>query len=155
MRHCKDKKTRKAAGIFSIAIFTVLQLTLWGPSFLPALAGKEAAATCQQDHALCGCSPSRIASGTCCCALEASVSPCCQKESAKPSLEEKKSLVTTIASLPCGGREDPLATASCEDYLLPNMKIADCSTATTAYPLLAAEEQADPDILPPIPPPKA
>lgn len=154
MRSCKDKKKSKAAGILLIAVFALLQLALCGPSFLHALAGKEVAATCQQDHALCGCSPGRIASGTCCCAL-ASVSSCCQKESNKSAIAEKTYHATAITSLPCGGSADSLVTASCEDYLLPNRKISDCSIVTTVYPLLAATTQAVLNILPPIPPPKA
>jgi hypothetical protein len=154
MRRCKDQKKRKAAGILLIAIFALLQLALWGPSFLHALSGKEVAVTCQHDHALCGCSPSRIASATCCCAL-VSVLPCCQKESTESALEEKTHRATAITSLPCGGSEDPLVTTSCEDYLLPILKISDCSLVTTVYPLLAATKQADLHLLPPIPPPKA
>lgn len=154
MRHRKDQKKRKAAGILLIAIFALLQLALWGPSFLPALSGKEVAVTCQHDHALCGCSPSRIAAGTCCCTL-AAVSPCCQKESTESALAEKTDRATAITSLPCGGSEDPLVTASCEDYLLPIIKISVCSTVTTVYPLLAATKQADLHLLPPLPPPKA
>lgn len=154
MRCCKNQKKRKTAGLLLFAIFTLLQLALWGPSFLHALAKKEVAATCQYDHALCGCSPSRIASGTCCCAL-ASVSPCCQKETTESAFEEKNDHTTAITSLPCGGSEEPLVTASCEDYLLPIIKISVCSTVTTVYPLLAATKQADLHLLPPLPPPKA
>lgn len=143
----------KAAGILLIAVFALLQLALWGPALLHALPGKAVAAACQQDHTLCGCSPARIASGTCCCAL-AAISPCCQKEEIPSVIPEKTVPAPAVTSRPCGGSEDPLATASCEDYLLPDMKITDSSTATTVYPLLAAMNLEDFDILPPIPPPK-
>lgn len=151
---CNHKKKSKAAGILLIAVFALLQLALWGPSFLHALTVKKVAATCQHDHVLCGCSPGRIASGTCCCAL-ALISPCCQEEYIKSVIEEKIALGTAITALSCGGSEDPLLTASCEAYLLPNINFFDCSITTTRYPLIIAANPLDRNIHPPIPPPKA
>jgi len=150
--HNRKKKSRSAA-ILLIVIFSLLQLTLWGPPFLPALHEKEAVATCQHDHALCGCAPSRIASGTCCCAL-ASISPCCQKNFIQSALEEKAALGAVITSLPCGASEDPLVTASSEAYLLLTIKISDSPVSTTVYPMVTATNRLI-SIPPPIPPPEA
>jgi hypothetical protein len=154
MRIRNHKKKSRAAAILLIAVFSLLQLALWSPSFLHPLHEEGTAATCQHDHALCGCAPSRIASGTCCCAL-AALSPCCQKNYLQSALEEKAALGTVLTSLPCGGSEDPLVTAGSEAYLLPTMKISDSPVSTTVYPMLAAMSQIDLNILPPIPPPKA
>lgn len=152
MSNCNHKKKSKTAGIFLIAAFSLLQLALWGPSFLHVLHEEEIAATCQHDHALCGCSPGRIAAGTCCCVLS-SLSPCCQKNYIESALEEKAALGTGITSLPCGGSDDPLVTAG-SDYLLPKMKMSICPISTSVYPLVAATSQLDLHVRPPIPPPK-
>jgi hypothetical protein len=148
------KKKSRAAAVLLIAVFSMLQLTLWVPSFVLALHEDGIATSCQHDHALCGCSPGRIAAGTCCCAL-ASLSPCCQKDYIESALKEKTAHETVLTSLPCGGSEDPLVTAGSEAYLLPSMKISASPLSTTIYPLLAATSQLDRNIHPPIPPPKA
>ena len=153
MHSCKDPKKSKTAGILLIAVFTLLQLALWGPSFLHALHKDGIATICQQDHALCGCSPGRIVSGTCCCAL-AALSPCCQKTYIQSALKEKAALGTVMTSLPCGGSEDPLVIASLEAYLLPFGIISASPLSTTVYPFRSALSQIDHTISPPIPPPK-
>lgn len=154
MQLCHHKKKNKARGILLLGVFLLLQLALWGPSFLHAFPETEVHASCQGDHALCGCSPSRIASGTCCCAL-ASVSPCCQKNYIQSALKEKTALGTVITSLPCGGSEDPLVTTSIESYLLTSTKMTDPPISVTVYRLVATLNQVEHHILPPVPPPKA
>lgn len=150
IRHYNKKS--KTEPILLIAVFSLLQLALWGPSFLHALSEKGTV-TCQNDHVLCGCSPNRIAAETCCCAL-ASLSPCCLKNYVEETREEKAASGAVLTSLPCGGSEDPLVTASIEAYLLPTGKISACSISTTVYPLSSTMSQIDHSILPPIPPPK-
>jgi len=153
MRFRHHKKKNKTGPFLLIAVFSLLQLALWGPSFLHALSGKGGAGTCQNDHALCGCSPSRIAAETCCCAL-ASLSPCCLKNYVEETREEKAASGAVLTALSCGGSEDPLVTASIEAYLLPTGKISACPISTTVYPLSSTLSQIDHSILPPIPPPK-
>jgi len=148
------KKKNKIGAILSIVVFSLLQLSLWGPTFITAFPEIETHATCQGDHALCGCAPSRIASGTCCCAL-ASISPCCQKNYIQSALEEKAALGTVITSLPCGGSEDPLVSASIEAYLLPKGKSLVSPVATTVYQPVSVASQLEHHILPPVPPPKS
>lgn len=147
------RKKRVAGASLLIVVFSLLQLTLWGPSFIPAFPAAETHATCQGDHALCGCAPSRIASGTCCCAL-ASISPCCQKNYIQSAMKEMATLGTVITSLPCGGSEDPLVAASIDAYLLPSSRICDCPVSTTVYKLVSPASQLEHHILPPVPPPK-
>lgn len=148
------KKKSKSGAILLIVVFSLLQLSLWGPSFIRAFPEAETHATCQGDHALCGCAPSRIASGTCCCAL-ASISPCCQKNYIQSAMEEKAALGTVITSLPCGGSDDPLVMAGIEAYLLPKGRSFDVPVSTTVYPLLSVASQLEHHILPPVPPPRA
>lgn len=148
------KKKSRATAILLIVVFSLLQLTLWGPSFLHALHNNEIATSCQHDHALCGCSPSRIAAQTCCCAL-ASISPCCQKNYIETAQQEKAALGTVLTSLPCGESEDPLVTVNFEAYLLPSSRGCDPPVSATAYPLLIATSRIDLHTLPSIPPPKA
>ena len=150
MSRCNYKKKNNAAGILFLTVFALLQLSLWGPPFLRAPHEEG----CQQDHALCGCSPGRIASATCCCAL-AAISPCCQQNYIEAAREEKAAAGRVIASLPCGGSEDPLVTAGSEDYLIPNMKMSVGPLSTTVYPPVAAMSRLDFPLRPPIPPPKA
>lgn len=148
------KKKSKIGAILLIVVFSLLQLSLWGPSFIRAFPETETHATCQGDHALCGCAPSRIAAGTCCCAL-ASISPCCQKAYIQSAMEEKAALGTVITSLPCGGSEDPLVTAGIKAYLLPKSNALDSPVSATVYPHLSVASQLDQHILPPVPPPRA
>ena len=152
MSSCNHKKKSKTAGVLLIAACSLLQLALWGPSFLHALHEAGVATTCQHDHALCGCSPSRIAAETCCCALS-SLSPCCQKNYIEAAREEKAAVGTVLTSLPCGSSDDPLLTAGSEAYLLPTIKISDSSLSATLYPLVTARNLLDCNILPPTPPP--
>lgn len=154
MRIGNHKKKSSASAILLIAVFSLLQLALWGPSFLHTLSGKGGAGTCQNDHILCGCSPGRIAAETCCCAL-AALSPCCQKYHLEQEQEEKAASGTVLTSLPCGGSEDPLVATGSETYLLPAMKIPDSPVSITVYPLSSAMSRIDLNILPPTPPPKA
>ena len=147
------KKKSRAAAVLLIAVFSLLQLALWGPSFVHALHEDGIATICQHDHALCGCSPSRIASDTCCCAL-AAFSPCCQKAYIQSALKEKAALGTVMTSLPCGGSEDPLVIASLEAYLLPAGIMSACPVSTTVYLFSSAMSRIDLNMLPPIPPPK-
>ncbi|MDZ4186415.1 MAG: hypothetical protein U1D97_15750, partial [Desulfuromonadales bacterium] len=142
------KKKSKTGAILLIVVFSLLQLSLWGPSFIRAFPETETHATCQGDHALCGCAPSRIAAGTCCCAL-AAISPCCQKAYIQSAIEEKAALGTVITSLPCGGSEDPLVTAGIKAYLLPKGRSFDVPVSTTIYQLLTVASQLDHPILPP------
>ncbi|MDO9079447.1 MAG: hypothetical protein Q7U44_01510 [Desulfuromonadales bacterium] len=147
------KKKSKTGAILLIVVFSLLQLSLWGPSFIRAFP-ETTYTTCQGDHALCGCAPSRIASGTCCCAL-AAISPCCQKAYIQSAMEEKAALGTVITSLPCGGIEDPLVTAGIKAYLLPKNSALDRPVSSTVYQLLTVASQLDHHILPPVPPPQA
>ena len=153
MRFRNYKKKRKTAAILLIAVFSFLQLALWAPSFLHALHEEGMETTCQHDHALCGCSPSRIAAETCCCVL-AALSPCCQKNYLQSAREEKTVAGTALTSLPCGGSEDPLVTASTEAYLLPTRIISAAPISTTVYPRSSALCQMAHNIPPPIPPPE-
>jgi hypothetical protein len=147
------KKKSRAAAVLLIAVFSLLQLALGGPAFVRALHEDEIATSCQHDHALCGCSPGRIASATCCCAL-AALSPCCQKTYIQSALKEKAGLGMVMTSLPCGGSDDPLVIASLEAYLLPFGIISASPLSTTVYPFRSALSRIDRTISPPSPPPK-
>lgn len=154
MRIRKHKNKCRVTTFVLVTLFALLQLALWSAPFLPALHGKEISVTCQQDHALCFCSPVRIASGTCCCAL-AAIAPCCQKEYIRSALKEKAALGAVITSLPCCDNEDSLLTPGSEAYLLPTIKIFDSPVTTINYPLLTAMSRVEYHLLPPVPPPKA
>lgn len=147
------KKRSQTGAILLIVVLSLLQFSLWGLSFIHALPETETHATCQGDHNLCGCSPSRIASGTCCCAL-ASISPCCQKNYIETAMQEKAALGAVLTSLPCGGSEDPLVTASIEAYLLPGSTSCHCTVSTTLYLPSPISSQQEHQIPPPTPPPQ-
>lgn len=145
----------KAVGIFLLVVLALLELALWGPALHHARHGEVLAVTCQGDHALCGCSPNRIAAKTCCCAL-AAIAPCCQKESisSDQEQEEETAFATVLTTLPCGASEDPLMTASSEVYLLASIRICSCPVSTTVYLPGSAMSRIDHHIPPPVPPPK-
>ncbi|MGA7826119.1 MAG: hypothetical protein WCA04_00535 [Geobacteraceae bacterium] len=112
--------------ILMISVQLLAVVLLQVPLFLPllgkAMFSSAHGSVCYHDHRLCGCSPDRIASHTCCCAREEerfrmaadlneeeSASPCCRH-----GQHSKARHVLMMA--PCG-MASPLFVSSVQDHL--------------------------------------
>lgn len=143
----RKKRARIAAVMQLLALF-VLQVALLTPPIAIALATAKPYNVCQGDHALCGCPPSRIAAGTCCCAI-AKRPACCQKETTPSQTDQGPA----IASLPCG-ISDPVILQTVDVFLMPRKIMTVALNHLEKYPPTPPEYPIHQYPRPQIPPPK-
>jgi len=92
--------------MLQLFIVLLLQVSLILPPISQTFATRTVNRVCQGDHEQCGCSPSRINAGTCCCAIS-SMAPCCKKK----ALEKAQAIKFESSQPPCGKNGEVMLAA--------------------------------------------
>jgi hypothetical protein len=151
-----QRKMVFAAGVQLLALL-VLQSYFLVPLCSQFLVSAPHGASCQHDHRLCGCSPERSASRTCCCFQ--SKPKCCQgKETpaaealAKPDQRPGRPI---LCAIPCGSQPKLVLTSLQEIKFLQFASVPlTAQVSVTNYPALVPGTSPRRFLDPPDPPPK-
>jgi len=142
------RKGFSAITLLQLFIVLLLQVSLILSPVSQAFATQSVNRVCQGDHEQCGCAPSRISAGTCCCAIS-SMAPCCKKK----ALAKAQAVKFEPSQLPCG-KKGEVTLVDFEPFV-PAVFIHEKRYAVTyRYPSYPQEALLSRFPQPDVPPPK-
>ena len=161
---------RRTAGIaLQLAAMAMLLCAPYLPLLAHGASIHAQPGRCAMDHRLCGCSPVRIASHTCCCfrnmkQAEASAKHgCCplqghgapRQTDLDSDSDDISSIFPKLSSLPCGLDHQVISHAASElKYLLAARAPLPTQMSASHNPSPSGDNYLNPSPEPPVPPPK-
>jgi len=151
-------RTRSHVGaIVQLLAIVVLQSYFWAPVYRQMFLSKGTVKQCHRDHQMCGCSPERVATKTCCCLRV--VPSCClseHKQEGDITVQSREaSPIQKISNSPCGSETfsaaislDKLKFVFPDCFILSSQK-----PSANSFPILTVEVP-ERFLEPPDPPPR-
>lgn len=145
------------AAIVQFVAIVILQSYFLLPLYRQLRLGHNTAIVCQRDHTLCGCSPSRIASKSCCCFRTAP--SCCQskprKETNGAGAHDTSHYTHAVSTAPCGSDTEPgVISPETLKFISQSAAFLPISFTSIAYGPATETRVPDRSLEPPDPPPR-
>jgi len=147
MERLSKRRMTKTGALLQLATVCLLQAALVLPSFTLARP-TTVHAVCQGDHEKCGCSPARVAAGTCCCVIS-TLPPCCKKK----ALEKAKLQAIRLAQPPCG-KDELVISQEFSPFVPARFTPPLQFPVAWHYPPCPAATPTERTLRPPVPPPE-
>jgi len=151
-------KTRVSiAAIVQFVAIMILQSYFLLPLYRQLRLHHNTAGVCQNDHALCGCSPARIESKSCCCFR--TVPSCCQSEHRKETnnarAHDTSHYTHAVSNAPCGSDTEPgMVSPETLKFISQSAAFLPISITSIAYGPATETRVPDRSLEPPDPPPR-
>ncbi len=167
MGNARGERNSKVGVALQIAAMVMLLCGPYLPLLARAASDHSQPGRCAMDHRLCGCSPERIASRTCCCfrsmkqSATSSKSRCCDlqananEQGALDGDDHTPSAYPRLSSLPCGLDPQVISHATSElKYLRSTRTPLMTQRSAPHTPSAPGDNYRNPSLEPPVPPPK-
>lgn len=155
LARCKTRVS--TAAIVQFVAIMILQSYFLLPLYRQLHLDHNTAIVCQHDHTLCGCSPARIASKSCCCFRTAP--SCCQskprKETHDARVHDTSHDTHAVSTAPCGGDSEPgVVSPETLKFISQSAAFLPISFTSIAYGQATETRVPGRSLEPPDPPPR-